>query len=259
MTITVDDVKITVDICDEHAETATLKSVKEAYATKKTKIDELMAQAKALGLTFTSMQQQGSLIVPVSAPAPETKQTVQPNIQRVAQPTPVAQPALTVDNLDSDEFISASIVDSRQGMVSVGGETKYGHIPGHSSINAQTLSEDTAKISQKTINGKVKMALFQGRNGSPLALPETRVDGLGTTRLKVANVDTDSKLQSRFKRMVQDSAMDRAPDFTYRGYEDAQVTCTLCRGTQTIKTSSGGRVSHVMCPKCNGAGTISKY
>ena len=52
-TITIDEEKIKVFICDEHAEDASVKTAKEAYLKKQKDIDSFLAQAKALGLNVT--------------------------------------------------------------------------------------------------------------------------------------------------------------------------------------------------------------
>jgi len=45
--------KITVLICDTHAEEATVKSARDAYLDKRKKIDDIIAQAKVLGVDLT--------------------------------------------------------------------------------------------------------------------------------------------------------------------------------------------------------------
>ena len=51
MTITVDGKKIEVSICDEDADDVTPKRIKQCYADKQAQIEEVLAKAKALGLT----------------------------------------------------------------------------------------------------------------------------------------------------------------------------------------------------------------
>lgn len=253
MTITVDGLKITVDICDAHAEDASLKTVKDAYFNRQNEIDKVKEAARKLGIIIPDSATQGSLIIPTSIKEPQ-KEEIKPQTKIITENVIDINPS----DILEDGFISSSIVDNAKGMVSVGGSTSHGNIPSHSSINVKGFSEDTKQLADKT-SGKVKMAVFSGRGGAQLSLPEVTVNGLGTTRLRIANVDNDARLQGRFKRMVQESAQDRQPDFIYQGYSEAQVTCTLCRGEQNIKTKVGGKIQSTMCPKCNGSGTISKY
>ncbi len=93
-------------------------------------------------------------------------------------------------------------------------------------------------------------------SGMPLVIAEKRVDGMGTTRLRITKKEDDNKLQSRFKRMAKDTTeRDRTPNFAREGYQNTQSTCMMCNGDMEI-VHLGKRIQ---CPKCNGAGTISTY
>lgn len=245
MNVTIDDgTKVTVFICDTHAEDATVKTAKNAYTIKQDKIKVLIEQAKALGFNLTGMEQQGGVLVPTLAKPP-----------RPAAPAAEASPAQP-EALEGDQVISTEILDSRRGMQSVGGQLDgVGHVTSHSSHDLSGLQ---SKLPEDARKGKAKMAIVEARVGMPIAIPETRIDGLGTTRIRVTKKENDGTLQSRFKKMAKDSIeLDRTPDFARSGYQNTQAECPICRGTCVIKQNVGGVVKEVSCPKCGGLGSIS--
>ncbi len=238
-----DGTKVRVLICDAHAEDATIKTARVAYLDKKKKIDAVLEQAKALGLNITGVQQQGSLLVPTVA--------------RPQSPIAISAPLEPIEpqDLSGDGVVTTELLDGRRGMQSVGGSTDFGHVPGMASHD---LTSFASKLPEGARNGKAKMTVVEGREGQPLAIPETRVDGTGTTRLRISKKEDDTKLQARFKKMANESIQrDGSHNFARDGYQNTQATCPICRGAQTIKQSVGGVVRDVQCPKCNGFGTIS--
>lgn len=244
LTITLEDGnRVSVDICDEHAEDATVKTAREAYVNKQKQIEDVIAQARALGLEVGPTTQ-GGLVTVQQTPAPA----------QAPVPAKPQQREINDDDLGSDEdVVDTSLIDSRPGMMSVGGNTEMGSVASHASfsVNGQQdiLPEDARK-------GKARMRLVEGRGGQPLAIPEKRVDGTGTTKIKVANIENDQKLQTRFKRMADDSLNDKVPNFARSGYQNTTVNCPFCRGQGEVNQGGGKKIE---CPKCEGAGLISTY
>ncbi len=251
LTLTLDDgTKVSVLICDTHAENATIKTTKAAYLKKQKKIAIIMEKAKALGLNITDVQQQGKLLVSTVENQP-TKQLIQ-------QPINDQQ---IIPNQDDPDEVSTDKIDRPGGIISVGGT---GNVQGQSvSVSANRshdLSSLESKLPEEARKGKAKMVVVEGREGQPLAIPEKRTDGLGTTVLKITKKEDDARLQTRFKKMATDSIHhDRTPDFARAGYQNTQVECPICRGECNIKQNVGGIVKDTTCPKCNGTGTISVY
>lgn len=228
MTISVDGVSTVVNICDLHAEEATIKSVKEAYSAKKKKIDDVIAQAKALGL---NVSEAGGLLVAVKEPKP---------------PAPMVTDEL---DINSPEVIPTSKL---KGFVTTaGGEVGGQAIAGHSSFDVNSLRD---QLPAEVLQGHAEMTLVEGRSGQPLAIPKTRVDGTGTTRITIQKSD-DATLQSRFKKMATDSMNGNVPNFAQAGYQNTTKTCPICRGQSTVKQNK----KNITCPKCNGSGIISVY
>lgn len=239
--------KVTVDICDEHAEDATVKTARAKYMEKQDQIAAFLEQAKALGIEIQAPQSGGGLVI-----AQQTPQTPQPPAQPSdeAPPQPEVDPVPIVDDQEAEEgWVSTAKVDAanKKGMRSVGGSTEFGGVQGHSSYQV-TGNEDV--LSETVRRGKVKMTVAEGRAGAPIAVPEKRVDGTGTTRIRIVNRENDNTLQRRFKDMAQDSKNDQQPDFR-QGYGDATRTCPICHGDCVVNGQD--------CPKCDGMGIISVY
>ena len=243
--ILIDEEKIKVFICDEHAEDASVKTAKEAYLKKQKEIDAFLAQAKALGLNITINS--GSQL----AVANVERQAAPVQDQPQAQPQPLVRQVYNEPMMEGSDVISTEMLDSRN-MKSVGGRTDYGSVDSYSSLDKGSLTE---KLDPSVFRGKAKMAMVEGRGGQPLAIQEHRVDGTGTTRIQIIKKENDGKLQDRFKRMANDSLHDKTPDFAKSGYDNTIRNCPLCRGESTI--INGGLT--MMCPKCSGSGTISVY
>ncbi len=118
------------------------------------------------------------------------------------------------------------------------------------------MEADQRDVLNRARKGKAKLTVMEGRDGQQLVIPEKRVDGMGTTRLKIVKKEDDTKLQSRFKRMAKDTIEhDKVPNFAREGYQNTQLECPFCHGNCTIVHLK----REISCPKCNGAGVISTY
>lgn len=229
--------KVTVAICDEHAEEATIKSARVAYTNKQKQIDDFLAQAKALGLNISINT--GNNLSVVQAPVQQAP--VQQAPQYAPQQVPQAQPIL-----EGDDVVSTDFIDNKM-MRSVGG----GGVESFSSFQAGSSKD---KLDPSLLRGRAKITMMEGREGIPIAIPERRVDGTGTTRIKISKRENDQNLQNRFKRMAEDSIRDRSPDFK-SGYRDSMKSCPLCHESGSIRNMN----QDIVCPKCQGSGVISVY
>jgi len=241
LTVTLDDgSKISVLICDAHADDATVKTAKAAYIVKQDKIKVVIEQARALGLNVTGMEQHGRILVPTVTVAAKSPPPIEQSIEPV--------------ELSGEQVINTEMLD-RRSMQSVGGATTdFGHVASHSSYDFNDLQ---SKLPDEARKGKAKMAMVEAREGMPIAIPETRVDGTGTTRIRVLKKEDDTKLQQRFKKMADDSMRDKTPNFARAGYQNTQAVCPICQGSCAIRQNVGGAMKEVTCPKCGGAGLIS--
>lgn len=255
--------KITCDICDQHAEDATPRTVKAAYTDKLSKAEALIAQLKAMGYDVAKVEESKSgsgLIIPTIIPKPA------PELRRSGPHDTIPE-----EDLQGDDVVDTAILDSKssKGMLSTGGQASFGggsvSVAAHASLDpagmaANNLPADQRAALHQARKGKAKLTVVEGRAGQPLLIPEKRVDGMGTTLIKITKKEDDGRLQGRFKRMAKDSVEnDRPPNFAREGYQNSQSDCPICRGACVIIQLVRGVKQEVSCPKCNGSGVISTY
>lgn len=250
MTVSLEDgTKATAHICDAHAEDATPKTVRAAYVAKQQKAEALIAQLKAMGYAVNGLEQSKSgLVIPtMDKPKPATRAA------------PIILEAATADDLVGDDVVSTDLLDSKssKGMLS---SSQVGNMGGQQVQVAGHASHDLSSVARglppEVRKGKAKLVVTEGREGQALVIPEKRVDGMGTTRIKITKKENDNSLQGRFKKMAADSVHhDKCPNFARAGYQNTQSTCPICRGDCIIKQAG----KEVSCPKCNGSGVVSVY
>ena len=226
-----DESKITVHICDEHAEDATIKTARAAHLGRQQQIDALLAQAKELGLELKLSE--GGVVTPEDK---EIKETKVAKVENKESPK--------VPGMEGDDVVSTSQIDSSNGMVSVGGQAGGHAVDSHSSHDVGSLSD---QLPAEVTTGKAKMTMAEGRGGQPIAIPQKRVDGTGTTRINIVNTGGDRALQDRFKNMASDETGSKDG---YQGMSD----CPICKGDCVVMNKN----EESTCPKCQGSGFISR-
>jgi transcription elongation factor Elf1 len=233
LTITIDDQKITVKVCSEHADDITPKAAKVAYLKWKTDYDARMAeflkQAAELGMVVAP---QGSIMVAKAQQQP-TATTTKPIVE-----SQIAE----LRGGRAEGILPASEVDNvmQRRVSGLSGSVDGRGVEGHDAYNPNDLSD---KLPDGARDGLVKMELAEGRHGTPLAIPSIRQDGLGTTRVRIAKTMTDADLQRRFKRQASE-------DHSFvDGYDLHR--CVMCNGEGQIKKS---QTETIACPKCGGSG-----
>jgi len=235
LTIVINNENIVVCLCDEHAEDTTVKMAREKYLERQNQIDLLVEQAKKLGLDTSSLMKKAA------ASSNESKQVANPNPQpsREDKTTSTEEQSLEPDEgwISTKKF---ETVESK-GFTSVGGQ-------GVASYNSYKVIGQSDVLDESVRQGKVKMGVAEGRGGSQIPVPLERVDGTGTTRIRINNAETDQSLQRRFKNMANNQ--EHQPDFR-QGYNDATRNCPICRGECVVNGKD--------CPKCKGSGIISVY
>ncbi len=238
MDIKIDDDSpaVKVMICDVHAEEATIKSVKEAYLVKQRQIEEVLAQAKALGLNVGETATGITTIHAAAKPPP---------LPVDRRPTP----AIEYDESDPN-VVPTSLVDGKAGIRSVGGATDLGTVESHTS---HTTTDLKSALPEGTRDGRVRMGLVEGRGGQPMAIQRRRTDGTGTTRINVIQTESDASLQKRFKEMAK--ASEESGVTFSKGYAQPGGVrdCPICRG-ECVVMQEGVEQE---CPKCDGTGIIT--
>lgn len=240
-----DGEKVTVYVCDQHAEDITVKQAKAAYGAKKNKIQELMEYAKSLGLEI-SLRESGLAVVDndSSKPAIIENKIEKPILKEVKKPTEE-----TTTNDPNKRIISTKALDSKNfNNVNVSAPGVPSGMPAY---NTSSLSE---KLSDDLLDGTAEIVVTEGRTGQPLVIPQKRVDKTGTTIINIRKSENDNSLQNRFKKMADSSMRDEMPDLVRGGYRDTTRKCPVCNGSCVVKMKEA-----VPCPKCGGSGLISVY
>ena len=231
MNIIIDNQQITVNICDEHAEEATVKTVKQAYLDKKSKIEEFLAQAQILGIDISTSK---SGLVFAESP----KQNVAQEPKRVA---PVVDQAIsdvsTLLDLKDPSVVPTNKIKDRA-FTSKGGTFGGEKVESYSRMNVTELED---QLPEEALQGYVKMELAEGRQGQPLAIPSLRVDKTGVTSITISRTITDEQLRRKTRL-----------DGGYDQYDELP-RCSLCRGSGALRNKGLLQT----CNNCKGSGYIS--
>lgn len=253
----IDADRVTVSICDEHADSASPKTAKEAYLKIKDEFEKLKSIAAAFGCDLVQHQTapnklaiatQQPLVKPAIAnevPAAQRDlppgQVPGPLSGRLATPTP---PPADGQYLDSQA--AADILRRHQGNIRVSAEAKaMAYLQQEAPIDQSTLAESAGDA----LRGKTKLAKFRGRIGTELVLPTKIINGLGITNIAVVNHMSSSDYERRFKDMAKDSIADNLDRYK-DGYHT--VTCPACDG----KCMVSDRGVDMVCPRCSGSGVF---
>lgn len=238
LTVTLDDgKKVTVDVCKDHAEDATIRSAKQKYMERQSEIDTLMARAKSLGLELQIGPTTASGLVMVTSKPPVQQERIR---------------GAASNSVITDDMIDADIVERRERVVvSAAGVAGNHSVEGHQSIDMGDIKD---QIGSEVLRGKVKMEMIERQNGSTVALPTKKVNGLGTTQIRVVQT-TDQEMQRRFKTIAERSKSPHGWDqMRHLGKEGVEiVNCPICRGEGVAKNNG----QEITCPKCKGKGMLN--
>lgn len=244
--------KVQVAVCDLCAEDCTPKKAREAYTTKQSQIDEVMARAKELGFDLSVISPTGLVLTRDTTPAPGTQ--VPANAANLMSVLPVGVTPV----LEGEDVVPTAVID-RGSMVSVGGTTRHitgameTSVPSHASHNIMSLQ---SKLPADLRQGQARMQMMEGRAGQQIAIPTLRIDKTGVTSIRLVKSD-DAQLQQRSKRLVAESGPTEAwkrPSFR-DGYrlEQTERRCPICGGQGQLPGNKGTQ----LCPKCKGSGMVS--
>lgn len=248
--ITLDDgTKVSVDICDEHSEDATVKTAKAAYVARQSQIAAILQQAAALGLQLAPAGQSGLVTLTAQNKSKQDQSEQNQPEQNVIQERNTPKPNIEVQSPIDDELIPTTIIDSKDSFSPIISSNNTG-VGAYSPLDLKSVA---GKLPEDALQGQARPVIAEGRDGVPIRFIQYRRDKLGTTNVHIANVESDATLQARFKKMAKNSEQDKMPDFIHGGYSDTIVTCPVCRGNCFIKRSG----ADLACPNCNGAGVLS--
>lgn len=225
---TVGKIKVKLQVCDLHSEDTTPKMAREKYLDKKLEIDRVIAQAKALGLEINIPTSGSKIATATKTPVPAAPQ----------QP----KQAFVAEFDDTKNVLDTGKVDSVMQRI----QGVSGAVAGSAGIESHSpMAPGEDKLDPIHLEGRALMGLTEGRGGQPVAIPQVRQDGTGTTRISVNQGEGDSALQRRFKNMA--GPADAAQQGAYG------TSCTFCHGQGNIAISKDTTDN---CPKCNGSGFL---
>lgn len=240
--------KVQVLICDDHAEDATPKTAREKYVDRQKKMDEVLAMARALGMDL-SPAASGSGLTIVTSTRPQNNQNI---TRAMGGKAALPAPTVALEEAAADpDFVSTEVADAKFSRVlSLSGVAGHQNVEAHQQHNVGKLKEE---IPIELLKGRVKTEGVERSNGSVMAIPTKKVDGLGTTVVTVVQT-TDGELQRRFKHKAEMSKSERGWEMMFdhnrNGYE--LTNCPLCRATCTVRHLG----KDIPCPKCGGRGQI---
>jgi hypothetical protein len=230
--------EVEVYVCDGCADTATLRSIKQAYVeghaeeiAKDKEIQAFMDQAKKLGLEVVDPRAPKPV-----APTPAPTESPAEKEKSVA----VRKGSVVVDSKEADRSTIAPKI------IGTSGHSPYGGVGSGTGQEYNISSGD--KPSEDLRDGEVaEVAIVEGRLGSPVKIPVSRTGKMGTTKINIRNNMTDQQLQSRFKNLAKESIDGHVTAYK-DGYDVKFALCTLCHGDGAVRGQE--------CPKCGGVGEI---
>lgn len=247
LTLTIDDgSKVSVDVCADHADDATIRTAKQKYMERMGEINDLLQRAKALGLELAPQPTaSGLLLVQSTGKNSAAVNEAANEVMRGRRPVQ--------ELVDDPEMLDADIVERRErrAMVSRGGQAGAHTVESHQSIDMTDVQE---QLGSDVLRGKVKMEIVEKQSGAAVAIPTKKINGLGTTTIRVVQT-TDQEMQRRFKTIAEQSKSPMGWDMMrHLGKEGVEiVNCPICRGDGVTRNAG----KEVVCPKCKGKGMLN--
>lgn len=246
LSITIDDVKHTVYVCDTHAEDASIKTAKIELVKRLADIEELKMKARALGLDITGLSPTptaGGLIIP-QTPQQMRAQAVQqvPQTQQVVQSPPQHEQA--DHGVVAEGAVRSRLFDAKYK------ELVPSVVAASSGIQPPQRAHNIniKEVDRSLLEGVVVPDVVNGRCGMPVVIPALRKDGMGTTTIKTVTMTTQD-MDNRFKDIALRSRDDNdASVQAYREIGYQTMICPLCRGSGVVRN----RGREETCPKCKG-------
>lgn len=270
MSVKIENEKYDVAICDEHADNATPKKIKEVVSSKLEELKSLMEKMKEFGLEVNMSG--GGVAVAEKKPEESIDDAINEEIhgqeeQEVAKPkvskagTNKKIIVAKKKNIDEKPTRKPQVNRNIGTPRSLGGPVK-------GIRNTVNLEQRQAIDAREAINSEVNEAkkkgeevvtpitedieyqVVAGRAGAPMTIPKKIKHNMGSTQIAVVDTGGDKTIQTRFKEMAENSKMDNAHVYGRDGYDT--YSCTMCEGSGIAKIG-GGR-----CEKCKGIGLLNR-
>lgn len=247
LTVTVDDVKYSVAICEEHSEDTTPKQVKALVSAKIEKLKMIMEELKEFGMEVGETNG-----IAVAKKAPEVAKKA-PEVAKDEEKVVEATEEV-YEKKESMVIKKGGLPKVRSISANVDGQS----IQGGTSINTRELVKrevESIKDEKVTVpvTESIEYQTVPGRQGVPMRIPKRIKHNQGSTNVTVVDTGGDRVIQSRFKEMAR-ATMDEKNSSTHiygrDGYDTTE--CPLCGGTGENRVNGG------KCVKCNGIGLLNK-
>ncbi len=205
MTIKYGEEQIIVHICDAHAETATLKSVKEAYNKRREEFEEYKVKLEAMGYKVVPLGQDGGLAA--------AQKIEKPTIKTVAP----AKEGEIISGMSSVPSVPQPTVDT--------------------TVAGDVTPESPYKMEGLKGQKKTKLMNTKGRAGSPLSVPSRIEDETGVTNVQIVRGVNNQDLLNRIE--VSKDNPDRVYGYTAKDCiacnglgttPDGKKPCPKCGG-----------------------------
>jgi hypothetical protein len=268
LTVTVDDVKYQVTVCDEHAEDITPKQVKEKVREKINEYNQLVDKMKEFGMDVTESSPGGIMVAEDSTKSSETEESEEkPSKKRkillantdgevVADKEAGKQPRVIKKKvLPKVRSVSGALASKSGNRMS---------IEARESVDAAAAVESEIIAAKKKGKGKetvevevpvtedIEYQTVPGRGGRPMRIPKRIKHNQGSTKVAIVNTGGDRTIQDRFREMADISKRTGMEGHIYGrdGYDT--VPCNMCDGSGIAKATGEE------CPKCKGVGQLNR-
>jgi hypothetical protein len=246
ITVTVNDVKYKVALCEEHAEDTTPKQVKVLVNEKLEKLKKLMEELKEYGMDVDDMNG-----IAVAKKAKKKAEKVEETEEEEGEEEEEEETIIKKTSKDKARIIKKGYIPK---VKSISGNVDGQNIPGASSLNTKETAQRAIPAGEKAevpITEDVEYQVVPGRCGVPMRIPKRIKHNQGSTKVSVVDTGGDQMIQTRFKEFARSTMNDeRSHIYGRDGYDTTE--CALCAGTGLNRVNGG------KCKKCNGIGLINR-
>lgn len=268
LTVTVDDVKYQVAICDEHAEDITPKQVKEKVRAKIDEYNQLVEKMKEFGMDVTESSP-GGLVVAKDTTKPEVEEE-EPQEEKqgpkkrkillanaegetVAEKETGKQPMVVKKKtLPKVRSVSGTLASEVGRMGVEARESLDAARAVESEVDAANKGRKDEERVETLVTEDIEYQTVPGRGGKPMRIPKKIKHNRGSTKVAIVDTGGDRTIQDRFREMADISMRTGMEGHIYGrdGYDT--VPCAMCEGSGIAKATSEE------CPKCKGVGQLNR-